>query len=78
MTHWQICGSKCEATALVWSLMLSQGSSRNSAEGQVALELEKTLQWNQKPVGSVGFAPDGKTVAGFGLDWEAIFATGCT
>ncbi len=54
---------------LVWVFLLLQGKPSPSTEPPDRLQLDKALQWDEKLVASLIFAPDGKTVAGCGLDW---------
>ena len=60
---------KAALSLLAWLLPLSQCNSRSSAEPPGVLQFERALQWDQKRSGRLVFAPDGKTVAGYGLDW---------
>jgi WD40 repeat protein len=54
---------------LVGVFLLLQGEPSPSAEPPGKLQLDKALQCDEKTVTTPIFAPDGKTVAGCGLDW---------
>lgn len=54
---------------LVGLFLLSHEIAFCRAEPPGGLRFERTLRWNQKVCGSFFFAPDGKTVAGYSLDW---------
>jgi WD40 repeat protein len=69
MSQGQIRWFSSASIILVWLLLLSHGNPLESAGPIENPKHEKTLQWNQKLVGSIAFAPDGKTVAGCGADW---------
>lgn len=53
--------------ASLW--LVSRALASGSVAPESAIRFEKALLWNEKVVGPVTFAPDGKTAIACGLDW---------